>query len=108
MSAPLEKLLERVEESKKIYDECRTWENDKTVTTKGIISVLEESTDILMKREGEDRKGDIDLWYYHNQLTGFLEAIKLYMKEIRITRDNLYSLSEYLKLRIKLLKEKRL
>jgi hypothetical protein len=108
MSAPLEELLKRVEESKKIYDEDRSWENNKIVTTKEIISAVEKSTDILTKRGTEDRKGDLDLWYSHNELTGFLEAIRLYMKEITITRENLYSLSQYLKFRIELLKKKKL
>jgi len=101
MSAPLERLLEKVEETIKIIDEKQICEYDKKVTKEEITSAFKESIDKIERKE-RDRKGDIGLYHHLNILRGFYEGIQ-YMTEI--TRDKLYSLSRYLEIKIKMLKK---
>ncbi|MCX6821283.1 MAG: hypothetical protein NTW30_00745 [Candidatus Aenigmarchaeota archaeon] len=104
MSGPLEKLLERVDETIDIISNEKHYADNRKVTGEEIASALKKSIDIIEKKSDE-KPLNLGLRYIRNRLEGFRDGIQ-YMTDI--TLDKWYCLQPYLKAQITVLKREKL
>ena len=106
MSAPLEKLLERVNESIEIVEKYQVWKYGKEVTPEEIVSSIKKSVDILQEKWLNNLTNH-SVSYYYDRLSGFLEAIKYLTRttsKSELTLYGLRNLARYLETKIEGLK----